>query len=269
PRRRGRLYAEPQVRESRLEYDGVPDAEGRGDDHGGKRVRQDVTRENAQPARAHRDGAFDKRPRGERPHFAVDESRDAHPSRDAEDGDDEQRARLPERREQQKEYDPRQGQREIGEGQQRDRYRAAPVARDRAHDHSQDHGDQHREDADTHGDARPVNQPRPDVAAKAVGADRVKVAVDVTSKRRNESRRDDVALRGRIAVRDERRGDRAYHDHDQDQQPECAAPIPQQPCHDVTSLRTRGSSLAASRSASRLPATTSTALTAVAAMTTG
>src|SRR6266571_4009811 len=109
PRRRGRLYAEPQVRESRLEYDGVPDAEGRGDDHGGKRVRQDVARKNAQPARAHRDGAFDKRPRGERAHFAVDESRDAHPSRDAEDGDDEQRARLPERREQQKVYDPGQG----------------------------------------------------------------------------------------------------------------------------------------------------------------
>src|SRR5206468_3354730 len=42
PRRCGWLYAEPEVRKSRLEHDGVADAEGRGDNHGSQRVGQDV-----------------------------------------------------------------------------------------------------------------------------------------------------------------------------------------------------------------------------------
>jgi len=64
------------------------------------------------------------------------------------------------------------------------------------------------------------------------------------------------------------RSRRTEDDAEQHDGSKCSAAIPEQSRH-AAALRTRGSSQAAKRSASMLPAMTSTALTAVAAMTTG
>ncbi len=91
----------------------------------------------------------------------------------------------------------------------------------------------------------------------------------VARQRGNESRRDDVVLSHGIAVRHKRSSEGADDDGEQDERPERAAPVPQQPIHDGVLPRTRGSTHAASTSAIMLPATTRTALIAVAAITTG
>jgi len=76
-------------------------------------------------------------------------------------------------------------------------------------------------------------------------------------------------LANRIAVRDQRRREGAHDDDEQNEKPKRPAPVPQQPRHGVALARTRGSTHAASTSAIMLPATTRTALIAVAAITTG
>ena len=90
----------------------------------------------------------------------------------------------------------------------------------------------------------------------------------IARQRGDKSRSDDVALRSRRSTREERGGHGAQDHDEQDERSDRPAAIPEQSRH-VAALRTRGSSHAAKRSASMLPATTSTALTAVAAMTTG
>ena len=96
----------------------------------------------------------------------------------------------------------------------------------------------------------------------------MKDAVRIAGERWDESRRDDVMLANRIAVGDQRRREGAHDDDEQNEKPKCPAPVPQQPRH-VAFPRTRGSTHAASTSAIMLPATTRTALIAVAAITTG
>src|SRR5204863_6985727 len=107
------------------------------------------------------------------------------------------------------------------------------------------------------------------VAAEAVGAERVEPAVHVGRERRQKPRRDDVALRVGVSRRDERRGEGGEGDRRDHGDAEQGATIAEPHHASRTAPRTRGSAQAASRSARRLPATTSTALTAVAAITTG
>src|SRR5438046_1659699 len=87
---------------------------------------------------------------------------------------------------------------------------------------------------------------------------------------RQEPRGDDVVLRARAPERDERRGEGDRADHDQHAGAEDGATVSEQPLHvGLLAWRMRGSIHATSTSASRLPTTTRTALTVVAAMTTG
>ena len=219
---------------------------------------------------AQRDGAFDKRPRRERPDLAMHQPGDSHPPCEPQHRDDERGARLPQRREQQQQHDAGKREGEVGQSQECDREGAAPVARHRADDHTERDRDQHRQHPDSHRNARTVHQPRPHVPAEPIRADRVKRAVHIGGQRRQKPRRDDVPLRGGVAGGDERGGDGAREHDEQDEGAERAAPIPEQSGgRHVARVRIRGSSHAANTSASRFPATTSTALTAVAAMTTG
>src|SRR5256886_15239788 len=142
-----------------------------------------------------------------------------------------------------------------------------PVSRDRSHDYSHGDGDEHREQADTHRDARAIHQPRPYIAPESVGAEWVKDAMTIGAEGRDEPRRHDIALRIGMTARDERCGDRAGQYDQDDEHAECAAAVAQQPGHVL--LRNRGSTQLASTSASRLPATTRAALTAVAGLTSG
>src|SRR6266496_1296477 len=148
------------------------------------------------------------------------------------------------------------------------RDRAPPVAGHATDDDADDERDQHREDADPQRNTSPIDETSPHITAEAVRAERVEDAMRVTRERRNEPRCNDVVLYVRIAIRHERGRQSAQDDDEQHAEPEHAAPIPQEPRHAVR-LRIRGSSQAARASASMLPATTSTALTVVAAMTTG
>ena len=92
----------------------------------------------------------------------------------------------------------------------------------------------------------------------------------VGGKGRQEPRGDDVVLLGGVAAGDERRcGSGQRHDHEH-RRAEAGPPVAQQAGHDARGpRRIRGSIHATATSASRLPATTSTAVTTVAAMTTG
>src|SRR3989441_2134464 len=122
----------------------------------------------------------------------------------------------------------------------------------------------------SHRDARAVHQACPHVPAEPVRADRMEDAVRVAGQRWKKPVRDDVALRCRLPVRHEGSGDGAHNDHEEDDKSKHPAPISQQPRHGVAApVRTRGSTHAASTSAIMLPATTRTALIAVAAITTG
>src|SRR5205814_9744519 len=112
-----------------------------------------------------------------------------------------------------------------------------------------------------------VHESGPDVTAEAIRAQRMKDAAHVGGKRCHEPRRDDVALRCGIAARHERRQEGADQHDQQDGGAECGAPVAKEPAH-ALALR-RGSTHAARMSASMLPATTSAALIAVAAITTG
>src|SRR5436309_3205110 len=92
----------------------------------------------------------------------------------------------------------------------------------------------------------------------------------VGGERSEEARGHDVVLRRRTAARDERPGERRAGHEREHRNAERGPAVAPQALH-VTPFprRMRGSIHATPRSASRFPATTNTAVTAVAAMTTG
>ena len=96
--------------------------------------------------------------------------------------------------------------------------------------------------------------------------------MQIRAERGEEAGGHDVPLRDRIS-RHERRKDRHQHGRAQHGETDRGAPIAPEAAAQVArpcpSARTRGSAQPTSASASRLPATTSVALTAVAAMITG
>src|SRR5258705_339774 len=94
------------------------------------------------------------------------------------------------------------------------------------------------------------------------------VAID--GERRKKPGRGDIALGRRITGSDERRGGREQHGEGEHSDPERGPAVAQQAVHRARPpCRMRGSAKAARASATRFPTTTSTALTLVAASTTG
>ena len=91
----------------------------------------------------------------------------------------------------------------------------------------------------------------------------------IGGKGRQEPRRDDVALGVGVTGRDERRREGGDDNDGENGEAEGGAAIAEAHHASRGALRTRGSAQAARTSARRFPATTSTALTAVAAITTG
>ena len=145
PGRRGRLHAEPQEREAGLEHDGVADAERRGDDHRGQRVRQDVAPQDSTARDAERERRFDERPGRKRARLAVDEAGHRHPARQPQHDDHEERARPPQRAQEEQEHHPRQGEGEVRDREQHGADRPAPVCRAGAYRHADHDGQQHGE----------------------------------------------------------------------------------------------------------------------------
>src|SRR5262245_56347983 len=94
--------------------------------------------------------------------------------------------------------------------------------------------------------------------------------VAIGRERRQEARPHHVALFGGRSARDERRGECEQHRKREHHDPERPAAIGEETAQTAAMrARVRGSTYAASTSASRLPATTSVALIVVAAVTTG
>ena len=196
---------------------------------------------------------------------------DRHPPGESEHDHHQCGARLPQRREQEQEYDPGKRQREIGEAEQQHTGPPPPEARDGAHRDADRDGHEHRQRADGQRDPRAEDQPGPHVPPEAIRAEQMELAVQVRAEGGQKAGGDDVPLEQRVS------GDeRCQHRHDgrecQDRQTECRPAVPKQAAtrrsHRAESLK-RGSAQAVRSSASRFPSTTSTALTAVAAMTTG
>src|SRR5690606_10151508 len=179
------------------------------------------------------------------------------------------RARLPECGQQQQEHHARKRQRKIGGAEERRPHAAVPYTGNGADADAERGGNEDGERADAQGNAGAMHQSGPDVPPQAVGAERVKDAVKVGGQRRKEAGGDDVALLGG-ADRGDERGENRQQGHDeQHQQPEASAAVAKDPLHADSGARSRGSTRAAPISARMLPVTTSTALIAVAAMTTG
>src|SRR5204863_8732212 len=117
---------------------------------------------------------------------------------------------------------------------------------------------------------RSVGRPGPEASSEAGGAQPRLAAGLVRGEGPEYARPHDVVLRGRTVGRDERAGDgRAGHDREHRDAEGGPAVPPESPHVSPFPRRIRGSIHATATSVRRFPATTNTAVTTVAAMTTG
>jgi hypothetical protein len=177
PARRRRRDAQPEEGEGGLGEDGVAHQQAGLHQDRGQRVGQqvaaeDLERRQPQPARREHE-----RPLLERQQLGAEQPADGHPAGGAEDPDDRPAAGPEQRDHRHHQEHPGHGDHGVDGAHQHPVGQRAADPRRRSHHHADRQRQQGRQQADGERDPRPVDQPRPQIASEAVGAEQEQPAL--------------------------------------------------------------------------------------------
>src|SRR5215470_924882 len=265
PARERRLDPVAEEADVRLEQDGPRDAERGGHRDDAHRVGEEMAHHDAASGGAQTPRSLHELLLAERQHLASHHAGHVHPRGDADDQGHGGERRRHERGQGQQEKDRRKGQHGISDPEQDAVDGAAEVPGQRADESTERHSDQHGGHASRERDAPGVEKTAQHVASKLVGAEEMALG-----KRRGKlvSHLDLDRVRQPEAAR-ERRAEPQEGDDDHAGHGWAMAREPREHGRLSHESRTRGSTAAYTRSATRLPITTSSAVSIKRPMSTG